>query len=91
MADASVLDAFQEALSLFPDGYSEGMFEGSRWGATVKRSVDGKRIWLFAEQLGGAEIVSFNLYRLDGSGDALKPCEMSSEKIIAFVRGFRQS
>ena len=30
----------------------------------------------------------FNLYRLAGPGSVLRPCEMSSAKIIEFVLGF---
>jgi hypothetical protein len=80
---------FLRALAALPDGYGQGEFEGRRWGATVKRSEDGKRIWLFAEDLSGDDIVSFNLYRLDNGRHALKPCEMSSDKVVAFVLGYR--
>ncbi|MBB3656471.1 hypothetical protein FHX15_001699 [Rhizobium sp. BK650] len=82
-------DDFSRALALIPEGYSEGAFENRRWGATVKRSPGGKRIWLYAEYLAGSDIVSFNLYLLEASGSTLKPCEMSSAKVIAFVLGYR--
>lgn len=55
---------------------------------TVKRSQDRKRTWLYGQELGGTDIVSFSLYRLIGSGPMLKPCEMSSAKVIDFVLGF---
>ncbi|WP_327206232.1 hypothetical protein [Rhizobium beringeri] len=55
---------------------------------TVKRSEDGKRTWLYGEELSGTDIVSFNLYRLAAPGSILKPCEMSSAKVIEFVLGF---
>ncbi|MBB3461537.1 hypothetical protein [Rhizobium sp. BK377] len=80
---------FTRALALIPEGYGEGSFEGRRWGATVKRSADGKRIWLYAEDLAGTDIVSFNFYLLQASGGTLKPCEMSSGKVIAFVLGYQ--
>ena len=82
-------DPFTNALALIPEGYSEGSFEGRRWGATVRRSPDGKRIWLYGEDLAGSDIVSFNLYLLEASGSTLKPCEMSSEKVTAFVLSYR--
>ncbi len=82
-------DSFTHALALIPGGYSEGSFEAGRWGATLKRSPDGKRVWLYAEDLAGSDIVSFNLYLLEASGSTLKPCEMSSAKVIAFVLGYR--
>ncbi|ENN84698.1 hypothetical protein RHSP_83231 [Rhizobium freirei PRF 81] len=80
---------FEHALARLPDGYIEGRFQGRPWSATVKRSADGKRIWLYGEELGGADIVSFNLYVLAGAKPALKPCEMSSSKVVDFVLGFR--
>lgn len=75
------------ALAVLPDGYSEGQFNDRHWGVTIKRSADGKRTWLYAEELGGRDIVSFNLYRLS-SGFTLKPCEMSSSKVIEFLLDF---
>ncbi|SCB48100.1 hypothetical protein GA0061102_106312 [Rhizobium miluonense] len=80
---------FGHALARLPDGYMEGRFQGRPWSATVKRSADGKRIWLYGEELGGTDIVSFNLYVLSGAKPALKPCEMSSSKVVDFVLGFR--
>ncbi|MDK4717417.1 hypothetical protein [Rhizobium sp. CNPSo 4039] len=82
------LSDFEAALAKLSDGYSEECFRGRPWGVTVKRSADGKRIWLYGEELGGTDIVSFNLYVLSGTGLTLKPCEMSSSKVIDFVLGF---
>lgn len=86
-----VLARFEEALARLPDGYVVGDFGGRAWGVTVKRSEDGKRTWLYGEELGGTDIVSFNLYRLAGPEPILKPCEMSSAKVIEFVLGFEPS
>jgi hypothetical protein len=88
MTDGFLNDAFGRALDRFADGYSQGVFDGRRWGVTFRRSPDQKRIWLYAEDLAGTEIVSFNVYRLENSGIALKPCEMSSDKVVAFVLGY---
>lgn len=85
------LPDFEHALSKLPDGAMEGMFQGQKWGATIQRSADRRRIWLFAEQRGGTDIVSFNLYVLSGGKAVLKPCEMSSDEVIAFVLGFQIS
>ncbi|UWM78887.1 hypothetical protein N1937_29400 (plasmid) [Rhizobium sp. WSM4643] len=82
---------FEDALAKLPDGYVDGYFGNRSWGVTVKRSQDGKRTWLYGEELGGTDIVSFNLYRLAGRGSALNPCEMSSAKVIEFVLGFEPS
>jgi hypothetical protein len=83
-----VQGTFEDALAKLPDGYVDGNFGNRSWGVTVKRSEEGKRIWLYGEELGGTDIVSFNLYRLAGPGSILKPCEMSSAKVIDFVLGF---
>lgn len=85
------LSGFEHALATLPEGYSEGRFQDRPWGVTVKRSADGKRIWLYGEELGGTDIVSFNLYVLSGASLTLKPCEMSSSKVVDFVLGFRSA
>ncbi|NKL98461.1 MULTISPECIES: hypothetical protein [Rhizobium] len=84
----SVQATFEDALAKLPNGYVDGHFSKRPWGVTVKRSEDGKRTWLYGEELSGTDIVSFNLYRLAGPGPILKPCEMSSTKVIEFVLGF---
>ena len=86
-----VLATFEDALANLPDGYVDGNFGNRSWGVTVKRSEDGKRTWLYAEELSGTDIVSFNLYQLAGPGSILKPCEMSSARVIEFVLGFKPS
>ncbi|RWY66066.1 hypothetical protein EHI46_29270 [Rhizobium leguminosarum] len=90
-APLSVPASFESALAKLPEGYVDGIFGNRSWGVTVKRSEDGKRTWLYGEELGGTDIVSFNLYRLAGRGSALNPCEMSSTKVIEFVLGFEPS
>ena len=82
--------AAEAALSAFPDGYFQGEFGDRRWGITVRRSNDARRMWLYAEELGGSRIVSFNLYRDSAGRPLLKPCEMSAAKVIEFVVGLRR-
>ncbi len=71
-----------------PLGSFEGFCEGLRYGVTRTESPDGKRGWLYAEELGGADHISLNLYRLE-SGVRLKPCEMPEQKVIDFVLGLK--
>lgn len=78
---------FEIALARLPTGYLNGSFKGRTYGVTVARSEDGRRTSLFAEELGGRDVVSFNLYSLGSGEEALKPCEMSSEKVMDFVIG----
>ena len=82
-------DLFERFLAAVPAGYTSGLFEGKRWSATKKPSADGRRIWLFAEELGANGIVSFNAYRLTDGTFLVKPCEMSMTKVEEFVLGYR--
>tara|TARA_R100001369_G_scaffold2421_3_gene8042 strand:+ start:2301 stop:2441 length:141 start_codon:yes stop_codon:yes gene_type:complete len=41
---------------------------------------------LVAEELGGSDYISLNLYAL-ASGTRLYPCEMPAAKVTAFIRG----
>ena len=77
--------ALVEATATWPDGYSEGVFQGARWGATIARGADGKRLTLFARALDGSDFISGNFYRL-GAGVTARPCEMPLEKVAAFSR-----
>lgn len=81
---------FEGALAAFPEGYSEGIYKDRRYGVTLRRSDDGRRNSLFARELAGTDIVSFNLYRPVKGSASLKPCEMSAEKVRDFVLGFRR-
>ena len=82
--DASLLARFHR----LPIGYSEGDYRGRRYGLTVRSSADGRRSWLFGEDLGGGPHVSGNLYRLRDR-TLLKPCEMSPERVIDFILHFQ--
>lgn len=89
LSEQHEMDGFLQALKGFQDGYVTGFFEQRQWGVTVKRSPNGKRGWLYAEELGGDGIVSANFYHLEDGRHLLKPCEMAREAVIAFVCGFK--
>lgn len=76
---------FDIAFEKLPEGYSEGIFEGRRFSLLVQRSKDRRRNSLFAKEMAGTDIVSFNLYRFTSGKTSLKPCEMSAGKVMAFV------
>ena len=82
------LGPFLKALMAVPVGYSQGEFEGTRWGTTLTRAAGGRRYKLFAERLGGNEHVSFNLYMTGDGEPRLKPCEMPAARVIDFVLGY---
>jgi hypothetical protein len=79
---------FESALAAMPSGHGEGVYEGLRYGVTVWKLGDRKRTSLFARALAGGDVVSFNLYRLRSGEVSLCPCEMPTEKVVAFVLGY---
>jgi len=80
------VEAFLSAWDALPLGNFDGIFEGRRYGVTRTEREGGRQAWLWAEDLGGTDRISGNLYRLK-SGTQLKPCEMPEEKVITFVLG----
>ena len=59
-----------------------------------KERLRGLRNWaagrsqkLEAEELGGPDYISFNLFRLSSGEVLLKPCEMPRKKVIDFITG----
>lgn len=81
------LDPFLSALENLPTGYFVGTYQGRSWGVTIQRPASGRQTKLYGEELGGDDHVSFNLYQPSSGKTLLKPCEMPSEKVIAFVEG----
>jgi len=81
----SVDAGFLTAFHALPDGTHKGRYAGRRyvWSKTAFRN--GKSWKLVADELGGTDYISLNLYAL-ASGARLYPCEMPAAKVIAFVR-----
>ena len=70
------------------EGWSVVEYDGRSWSVTRTTHGDGRSESILAEELGGTDLVSANLYRLDGR-DVLKPCEMPEQKVLDFLRGLR--
>ena len=85
----SDFENFSLALSILENGYHIGYFDDKRYGVTITRPVNEKIFKLYAEELGGSGIVSFNIFSTKDNGAILKPCEMSSQKVIDFVVDFK--
>ena len=79
--------AFLEAFDHLPVGGYGGTYEGRRYRITKAQMSNGRSQKLEAEELGGTDYVSFNLYRLATGQVLLKPCEMPEDKVVAFVMG----
>lgn len=65
-----------------PVGWSVRENEGRRYGVTRTVSAGGRIEKIFAEELGGTDVISANLYL----GGRFRPCEMPTEKVLAFLR-----
>ena len=80
------MSALGDLLAQVPDGWSVATYDGRRYGVTRTVRAGGRAISVYAEELGGSDIVSTNVY-LAGEGDEhLRPCEMPMEKVLAFLR-----
>jgi peptide-methionine (S)-S-oxide reductase len=69
-----------------PLGYSTGTFHGKTYGLSRSSFNGGRSHKFFAEELGGADFISLNVYETQ-AGLQLKPCEMPEEKVINFLEG----
>ena len=49
--------------------------------------VHGQSISISAEELGGDDLISANVYRTR-KAEHLRPCEVSEAKVLAFLRGW---
>jgi hypothetical protein len=79
----------QERLDDLPEGYSVVRYRGQKWGLSKALLNRGRSTKLYAEELGGSDFVSCNVYRTS-QGVHLKPCEMSAEKVFDFLAGLER-
>ena len=77
-----------ENIKILPLGYSEVSFEDKKYSVTRSDFNNGKSFKIYAEELGGTDFISLNYY-LTSKNEFLKPCEMSEEKVINFLRNYR--
>ncbi len=63
------------------------VFDSRPYGLTRVTRAGGGAVSVYAEELGGPDVVSTNVYRT-ASGDLLRPCEMPAAKVLAFLRGW---
>jgi hypothetical protein len=70
-----------------PEGWTPVEFAGRRYGLTRTTHRNGHSVSIFAEQLGGTDVVSANVYRTS-AGDVLRPCEMPEATVLGFLHGW---
>lgn len=78
---------FIERFDAFPLGGYGATYRGRRYRMVKTQMANGRSQKLEAEELGGTDYISFNLYRLAGGEALLKPCEMPGQKVVEFVLG----
>jgi len=78
------LQDFLRAFDALPFGEFTGTAHGRRYVAVKSGFAGGASQKLVAEELGGTDYISLNLYRTR-SGALLRPCEMPEAKVTAFV------
>lgn len=75
---------FYTKLLALPNGANDVLYLGKRYLLRKETLLDSKLIKIYAEELGGNDVVSGNYYPTL-KGGLLKPCEMSDKKVIDFV------
>ncbi len=75
---------FYIKLLVLPNGAHDVFYKKKRYLLRKEILLEGKLIKIYAEELGGNDIVSGNYYPTMKQG-MLKPCEMSDKKVIDFV------
>ena len=58
-----------------PEGWTPVNYRGRPYGLRRTSRAEGRSVAVYAEELGGADVVSTNVYRTS-TGDVLRPCEM---------------
>ena len=81
-------DDLPTLLARVPEGWSTATYAGRRYAVTRTGRAGGRAVSIYAEELGGTDVVSTNAY-LAEAGTRLRPCEMPAEKVLAFLRGAR--
>ena len=69
-----------------PEGWTAVTYRGRPYGLRRTSRADGRSVALYAEELGGTDVVSANVYRT-ATGEVLRPCEMPAEVVLDFLRG----
>jgi len=67
-----------------PLGYSEGIYNKSRYGIIKEVFNNGKSFKIYGNELQGNDFVSLNYY-ITSKRAWLKPCEMELKKVIDFL------
>ncbi len=78
------MNSLKDHIKKIPEGYTEGLFKGTKYGITKKTFNEGKSCKIYAKELKGTDFISLNFYLTDKNA-LLKPCEMPEEKVLNFL------
>lgn len=83
------VDELAQHVNRVPEGWNIVVFDGRRYALTRTTRVGGRSVTLFAEELGGSDVISANIFRTSGA-HLLKSCEMPDIKVLEFLRGWEK-
>lgn len=75
---------FHQRVLSIPQGYSVVQYRDKRYGLSRTDFSGGRSLKIYAEELGGADFISFNYY-LTSKEPQFRPCEMPEQKVWDFV------
>lgn len=70
-----------------PEGWTRVVYRGRPYGLSRSTHAGGRSISVWAEELGGRDVISANVYRTSRA-DLLRACEMPEAKVLAFLRAW---
>jgi hypothetical protein len=76
--------SLKDIVKKIPEGFSKTRYNSRTFSVTKTTFNSGKSYKLFAEELGGSDFISANIYVL-GNAYTLKPCEMPIKKVLHFL------
>ena len=79
-------ESLEALVARVPEGWTAVSYAGRRWGLTRTTHVDGRSVSVFAEELGGPDVVSANVFRLSGGAELRERGAVIADKPVD--RGF---
>ncbi len=76
--------ALADLVDRVPEGWTRVDYDGRAYGLSRTTRAGGRGVAVLAEELGGSDLVSVNVYRTS-AGDLLRPCEMPGAKVLDFL------
>ena len=83
-------ESLADLVDRVPDGWTLVSYGGRSYGLSRTTHAKGKSISILARELGGADLVSANVYATS-KGHRLHACEMPDQKVLDFLDGWRPS